>query len=346
MWNRRFHSELTVLKGGFLMKHRSNVYRFLGLVVVLLLTMVLAATVLADGKGRNSGEAVGFTPIVGSPLTINVAVDGSYQVIHDAVEPSTPGQVYPTSYDEADAGIFVWYGNYVVGPDFDNHDISASNSYDAWSNVSQSPVTGSGTAVDPYVVSTSVSNGASGVTADINTTYVDGEDYFRIDWTICVPTPGDISTFLAADFYLQGSDAGYPYYDPATGSIGGANETLDWYQIFTPITPADAYMEAYYGTIWQAIGQAGLPGPGFDNTVDETLIDNGGGLQWNEAVTSCSTFASWWSFGVTPEPPPTSVSLTGGLVGEGHPAGALYLALLLVVVVGGAWLVRRRLVSR
>lgn len=329
------------------MKYHSNVYRFLFLAAILLLAMAFAVSVSADGKGQYSGEDVGFAQIVGSPLTINVAVDGSYQVIHDAVDPFTPGQVYPTSYDEADAGIFVWYGNYVIGPDFDNHAVSASNSYDAWSNVSQSPVTGSGTPGDPYVVSTSVSNGDSGVTADINTSYVDGEDYFRIDWTICVPTPGDISTFLAADFYLQGSDAGYPYYDPVTGSIGGTNEAMDWYQIFTPISPADAYMESTYYTIWDAIGSAGLAGPGFDNTVVNSLIDNGGGLQWNEAVTSCATFASWWSFGTTPVPPPTSVSLTGGLVGEGHPAGSLYLlALLLVVVVAGAWLVRRRLVSR
>jgi hypothetical protein len=328
------------------MRTRTPLFRMSVVFLALLLTVVLATAAAADGKGDFSGNAVGFTPITGSPLTINVAVDGSYQVIHDAVDPLTPGQVYPTSYDEADAGIFVWYGDYVIGPDFDNHDISASNSYDPWTNVSQTAVTGTGTEGDPFVITTDVINNDSGVTASIDTSYVDGLDYFRITWEVCVPTPGDISTFLAADFYLEGSDDGYGYYDAATGSVGGYNETQDWYQIFTPVNPADAYMESNYWMIWDVIGSAGAAGTGFDNTILNTLVDNGGGLQWNEsAVSGCVSFGSWWSFGTTPITPPTSVDVSS-LSGQTS-AGMLPLLVAVAVVFGlaGALVLRRRFVN-
>ena len=317
-------------------------YRLFVFLFVIIISLILVAVVTADDKGENSGQSVGFTPIIGSPLTINVAVDGSYQVIHDAVDPGTPGQVYHTGQDEADAGIFVWYDGYVIGPDFDNHDISASNSYDAWSNVAQSAVTGTGTDSDPFVISTDLEHSASGVTASIDTTYVDSEDFFRIDWTICVPTDGDISTFLAADFYLEGSDNGIGYYDPATGSVGGFNEDQDWFQIFTPITAADAYYEDFFGAVWDAIGFAGTAGSGFPNTIETALIDNGGGLQWDETVSGCSSFASWWSFGTTPIIPPTSVDLIG-LEGESPSLLMPWLiAILAVSIVSGAILLRRR----
>ena len=318
---------------------------FFALLLTLAVLSAATSSALADGKGSRSGSTVGFTAITGSPLTINVARDGSYQVNHDGVDPSTPGQVYYTEDPEADAGIFVWYGSYVIGPDFDNHETSASNSYDAWSNVSQSAVSGAGTSGDPYVVTTNLSNTASGVTASVDTSYVDGADFFRIDWEICTPEPGPISTFLAADFYLQGSDSGFGYYDAATGSVGGYNANQDWFQIYTPVTPPSAYMEAYYGTIWDAIGEAGVRGTGFNNTIDTDDIDNGGGLQWNRTVSGCASFASFWSFGTTPVLPPTSVQLTD----FGGQTGSLLVPLLVVVALmgaGGGWLWRRRLLSR
>ena len=43
------------------------------------------------------------------------------------------------------------------------------------------------------------------------------------DWDICLPQPAAVSTFLAADYYLQGSDNGYGLYDAQSGSVGGYN---------------------------------------------------------------------------------------------------------------------------
>jgi hypothetical protein len=308
--------------------------------------LIVVVGVSADDKAgsTNSGSAVGFTPITGSPLSINVAVDASYQVIHDAVDPSSPGQVYHPDEDEADAGLFLWNGNYVIGPDFDNHDTSASNSYDAWTGVSQSALLGSGTLADPWIVETDVSHVASGATMSADTIYVNGDDYFRINWEICLPSAGSISTFLAADFYLEGSDNGFGYYDAATGSVGGFNAAQDWFEIFTPLTPASAYFEGYYRDVWNRIGASQAAGAGFDNTIVTTSVDNGAGLQWDGTVDGCETFSSFWSFGETPVLPPTSVALAD-IAGQSSANLTLAFAGILAVLFASFILVRHRLVK-
>ncbi|MGB3714220.1 MAG: hypothetical protein WA996_07310 [Candidatus Promineifilaceae bacterium] len=227
------------------------------------------------------------------------------------VDPTRPGQVFPTSADEADAGLFLWFGGFAVGPDFDNHASgSASNSYSPWLNTNQSDVLGSGAIADPWIVETDVENLDTSATMAADTIYVNGDEYFRIDWEIRVPSSGAASTFLAADFYLQGSDDGYGYYDAATGSVGGFNEPQDWFEIFTPVTPPSAYYEGYYRDVWNLIGTADVPGTGFNSTIDNTLVDNGAGLQWDRTIDGCAAFTAFWSFGDTPVLPPTSVSFS------------------------------------
>ncbi|MEZ4770332.1 MAG: hypothetical protein R2844_18130 [Caldilineales bacterium] len=257
----------------------------------------------ASGQTRQV-DLVTYMPITGDPLQINVANDASYQVIHNAVA-STPGQVYWTNGNTADAGIFLWYNGYVIGPDFYNHpDYTATNSVDPWETVGQGPVTGNGTPGNPWMVETDLVHSPSGVSLTTRNSYVDGDSYFRIDWDICLPQPAAVSTFLAADYYLQGSDYGYGLYDAPSGSVGGYNGSLDWFQIFTPIRPASHYYEAGYYQVWDAIGSAGAPGPGFNDTLVPSYIDNGGGLQWDLFVNGCATVSAFWSFGETPTIPP------------------------------------------
>ena len=57
--------------------------RFTFIVLALLIALVMAASASADEKGRANDvtQDVGFVAIEGSPLTINVAKDASYQVI-------------------------------------------------------------------------------------------------------------------------------------------------------------------------------------------------------------------------------------------------------------------------
>lgn len=270
-----------------------------------------------DGSPKNRDQTIGravapevvtYTPITGDPLQINVANDASYQVIYFS-ELGTPGQVYWTFGNTADAGIFLWYDGYVIGPDFWNHpDPSAANYYDPWATVSQGAVTGNGTQNSPWTVETNLVHAPSGATLTTRNSYVNGDNYFRLDWDICLPQPAQISTFLAADYYLQGSDSGYGLYDPMSGSVGGYNVRQDWFQIFTPIRPATHHYAARYWEVWQAIGWAGQPGPGFNDTINTGLVDNGGGLQWDLFVNGCATVNAFWSFGETPTIPPVPPS--------------------------------------
>ncbi|MCB0202643.1 MAG: hypothetical protein KDI03_21430, partial [Anaerolineae bacterium] len=264
---------------------------------------------LESGHGPASPQlapdVITFTPIAGgAPLQINVANDASYQVIYGSGS-TTPGQVYWTNADIADAGLFLWYDGYVIGPDFSNHPSgSASNYYDVWTPAAQGAVTGSGTPGDPWTIETNVVHQPSGTSLTTRNSYVDGENYFRVDWDICLPQAAQVSTFLAADYYLQGSDNGYGLYDADTGSVGGYNYAHDWFQIFTPIRPSSHYFEGRYWEVWDNIGYAGTAGPGFNDTINTDLIDNGAGLQWDMYVNGCATVSAFWSFGETPTIPP------------------------------------------
>jgi hypothetical protein len=338
------------------MNNRTTSYSLFVLFVVLLWAGVLAVFAFADGKGKSGGQGVGFTPIVGSPLTINVAVDGSFQVKHDGFDPSSSGQFFPPTYDEADAGFFIWYGDYVIGPDFENHELSAANTYDPWTAVSQSAVTGTGTEDDPYVIDTKVIHSASGVTGHIFTKYVDGQDYFTVSWGFCTPEPAVIATFLVADFHLPGSGDGIGHSEPVGYAVGSHNETEDWYQIFsTNQTGALDHlaMAGNYGSIWDAIGEAGAPGTGFDNSISDVLDDIGGGMERVYDIntpTLCKGDFTEISFRDTPiyqEPPepPTSVDVAN--VSGRTSAGLLLIVVALVMVAGlaGVLVLRRRFVS-
>ncbi len=266
-----------------------HLFKARALNVIVILSLALAGltfstpTAIADPGPEpladpTAPSAVGYTPIVGSPLTINVARDGSYQVVHDGVSSSTPGQVYYTGWDEADSGIMLWYDGKAIGPDFDNHGGGTATDnfgggFHPWEMVSQGSVTGSGTDADPWEVETNLAY--QGLVMTTTTSYSDTNDYFDIAWQICPPAPADLSTFLGADLYLQGSDKGYSYFQDrgaiAPGSalvVGGRNYYNTWYELFIELTQADHYHEGRWKDFWQRIGtNQQTPGPGFPDTV-------------------------------------------------------------------------------
>jgi len=294
------------------MKLRSKNGKRIFLVVVSLVVLLSVVTVpvLADkGNPPGVGAPTPYVTISGNPLTINVAEDLSLQIFYVG---QADGQVYPPWGTEADSGLLAWIGGNVYGPDWDGHSGgSAAIDVTDWTPVSQTGPTGSGTAADPWVVTTVVDAGTTGLRITETLSYVNGEQYFRQNWQVCNNSGASITAtfFHAADLYLQGSDDGYGYYDAATGAVGGYNQTMDWYEIFVPITPASAYEEDGYYTIWMHIGTGPTsPGTGFDNSINPAYIDNGAGLQWSDvaiAAGGCTTLSDWWSFGTTPQLPPT-----------------------------------------
>jgi len=277
------------------------------LAFVLIAAGILARAALAAAPARQpSLPPVDYTIISGNPLSILVANDASYQVLHTAVAtPNSPGLVYETSGALADSGVFVRVNSsassFIIGPDFLNHETSAANLYDPWMPVAQTPVTGSGTQTDPFQV-TSVVSHTSGVSMTIQTSYVNGADEFCLDWEICPAGDSTLSTYLAADFYLQ---AGIPenslgFFETATGEVGTVNQSSGWAQSLAPLATASHYFAGLASDpnlvdLWDLIGHAGAPGPGFNDSVNASASsDNGAGLQWDLNAAPCANASALW----------------------------------------------------
>jgi len=316
----------------------------LALLVALLPTLALAERHAA--QGGPGPQAVGHVTITGNPLTIHVAQDTSIQVFY-AGKPD--GQVYPPGYDEADSGAFMWWGPPVAaptvyGPVWASHDVSSGNPVVAWSPVTQSTVSGSGTAADPWEVTTKV--WAAGLDVFQWIRYVDGDSCFRVMYTVnnLQPSPGvteGFTFFHAADLWPDDSNDGYGFYDASTGAVGAWNQEKTFLEYLMPVLedlgypmpPASHYQEAGYQLIWNNIGDVTGPGPGFNDTIVATPFHNTGcGLQWDlnfpgvDPPNDFIEFGVDWCFLEVEEPefvpePGSVLLLAGGLMGLAGYAG-------------------------
>lgn len=242
--------------------------------------------------------------IAGNPLTVNVGSDASFQVYTTLVPGQ--GQFYPSSNNTvADYGVFVDRAGTLFAPAFSTHTGgTATGSIGAntpWTSVSISPVTGTGTAGDPFTVVVVNDAAATGLRMTMTVTYVNGENFFRktFAFTTGDATPYDV--FLGGDIYLANSDSGVPY--TLSGAVGGQTCAPPVYTILMiPLTPASRYSARGYSTVWSEIG-AGL----LSNVIATGCQDNGAALQWQNRVGNGSIQAAT-SFGAIPpivNPPPS-----------------------------------------
>ena len=274
-----------------------RILRGLMLAVALALVVALLPSMALANKGNPGSGAVGHKTISGSPLTIHVATDTSIQVDYAG---KLDGQVWPPDRDEADSGGFAWFDvpnarvaqpAQVWGPDWANHDVSDGNIVNPWAFNSQSPILGTGTAADPWKVSTSVQG--PGVEVRQWVRYADGDNCFRVLYNIIneeSPNPDPFTFFHAADLWPDDSDNGYGFYDTATGAVGGWNQARTFLEYFVPVLvdfgfamPAPShYQEADYKEIWNRIGTGPLSkGLGFNDSIRTDWHDSGAGLQWD-----------------------------------------------------------------
>jgi hypothetical protein len=230
--------------------------------------------------------------ISGSPLRIEVGSNMSIQVYHQNYE-------HGAAYGDADSGPFWYIDGQIYGPSMPNHGDSAAfyTNELAWSD-HRGP-SGSGASGDPWRVETrgQLSTGTSTLDVTQLISYVNGHNYFQLDWTM-TNRGGSQSCFKfyhAADIYFANSDYGYGYYDSGSRSVGGYDEGRTWFMVFAPITQPDRYREAYYDSIWEDIES----GTDLDNTINNEHLDNGIGLQWNVCLApgESKTISDLWSFG-------------------------------------------------
>lgn len=272
-----------------------------------LFTLCLVASAQAGKPGTlavTAPQAVpAITTIAGAPLTVRVGDDLSFQVFNADI-PGV-GQIYPSdSSDTADMGWIVHAGGVQFTPDFADHEGSATSNLGAatpYATRSVTPVTGTGTAADPFQVSVSVTLGSSGLRGTQVVRYVNGQNYFTKSLTLTNQgsSPQNATVFLGADIYLAGADSGVPYRDAGAGIVGGQDcgATPSYYILLIPQTPADAWSGASYSSIWSQIGAAAL-----NNTLATGCIDNGAALQWNRTIApgASVTIQAVTSFGDIP----------------------------------------------
>ncbi|MBI2845428.1 MAG: hypothetical protein HYX86_02655 [Chloroflexi bacterium] len=279
---------------------RRKLILILGFILILVLT---SGTSFASPAGQQPQPIT----IPGSPLRIIVGANASMQIYHQRY---ASGQ----AYGEADSGIFFWVNGLLYGSNLGGtHSFSAANTTLPFTTLSHSGPRGLGTSGDPFIITTVLQVGDTGLEVEQKVSYVNGQDYFRIDWLITNRSSSSLTFdfFHAADLYFADSDQGYGYYDRASGGVGGADFDRSWYMMFVPAQPPTAYQEGPYSTIWANIGscfdtQCTL-GPGLDNTVlGDEYLDNGVGLQWHRSLgpEESTAVGDWWSFGTTPVVPP------------------------------------------
>ncbi len=208
-------------------------------------------------------------------------------------------------YGDTACGTFVTVGGVLFGPSSVPAGGGASPRT-AWTQVSQSAVTGSGTALDPYRIVTVADAGTTGIRVTETDSYTVGQEAYRTD--VALSNSGgagqNVIVYRAADCYLQNSDSGYGRVDAATHAVACTTGTTPTSRIeqWFPLTPGSHYYQAGYYEVWARIGSQ-LPFP--DTCRCSELIDNGAGLSWSLSVpagggATVSHFTTFSPLGIAP----------------------------------------------
>lgn len=226
--------------------------------------------------GNELSCQVNIAPV--APAAINSALIGF----------GTGGQVYGPSNEPADCGTFLSYGGMLYGPDFSAHGYSATpfgwsgNPYTTFTPVSQTAPSGAGTLTNPYIVTTVVDAGSTGIRLTRIDTYVTGRTNYRSDVVVTNTTGSALSglrLYHGIDCYLAGNDTGtgVAVTSPATAtSRVGCTSNNRTMQLVSQ-SAGNGYYEDDYWAVWDRIdGRLALP-----NTTDPTLVDNGIAIDWS-----------------------------------------------------------------
>ncbi len=173
-------------------------------------------------------------------------------------------------------GTYVGVGGETYGPT-----VSAGSSTGAvnYQEVSQSAISGNGSAGSPFRVDTTVSSAGGAFTINQRDEYIVGQE--RWTTSVRLTNTGGARTFTiyrGGDCFQANSDEGKGRItgtNPACISEGGRVQELQ------AITAGNTYIQGFYSTVWAAIGGSGaLP-----NTCQcDELIDNGVAIGWTMSV--------------------------------------------------------------
>jgi hypothetical protein len=254
-------------------RRRVELLARLGLAAYLAAALVLLLTPLpAAAQGTEIASDGPLTRIIITPdLNCQVAYSG------DAAF-----EFYAPQSEVGACGTFIATGGALYGP----AQISSASfigSLTQWTIVSQAPVSGSGTAADPYRIVTVVEAGASGLRLEQTDSYVVGSQSYRTELRLVndAPSAVGLTVYRAADCYLQESDVGYGRVDGGAPACVIAPEAGARIEQWIPQTPGSRYFEGSYSELWAIIGaQQPLP----NTCACGELLDNGAGLSWTVEI--------------------------------------------------------------
>jgi hypothetical protein len=247
------------------------------------LALMLSTLMIGALSGSLAVQPSAFAETVTStsgPLTaISVSRDLNCAVNHLADAPNG------AFYNGTACGTFVAANGTLFGP----VDIPAGFSAGprtAFNPVSQSGVTGAGTAIDPFTIVTVVDLPTTLLRLTQTDTYTVGEETYRTH--VSLATSGtaavDAIVYRAGDCYPQGTADGYGMVGPS-GAIActaqpapnPGGRMMQW----IPITGGSSYRQGRYDAVWAAIGTR----QPFPNTCSCTNPQNtGAGLSWSVTV--------------------------------------------------------------
>ena len=270
------------------------------LCVLAALAMAVPATLVA----QTTPTGLQIVTIQGDPLKINIAADGSFQVFNSAVPGN--GQIFPTTCQFGDMGVFARAGTTLYAPNFTAHTCGTATgnlgTYTPWTSTSLGTVVGTGDSGAPFTVNFGLQGGP--LTVGVTVTYVNGDNFFRLRKTVTSSTTDAVTVFLGADIFLASSDAGIFFFESNLNAPGGIDCAIPttYHILLIPTQPnvANHVTTATYSSVWSQIGAGGVLN---DNTTGTDCVDNGAALEWDNVLGGSAgtvTLQSAVSFGAIP----------------------------------------------
>lgn len=249
------------------------------------LVMLTSVVGLAPIDALDIGSSTGTLTRVDISPTLNCSVthagDTHNEFFTDGADPDQIGA----------CGTFVTDGTNVFGPTSiaAGDDLTNSAAYVAWTPVSQTERTGSGSAADPFKVVTVVRGGPFTVTE--TDTYQSDVEAYRTDVQVTSSAAVDAVVYRAADCYLQDDDFGLGALLAGGAPTCGAGpmsqnpaRILERY----PLTPGSHHIVGRFNDTWIALSAlAALPDTVLhddqeNGSADEGFTyDNSAALSWN-----------------------------------------------------------------
>ncbi|WP_030177192.1 OmpA family protein [Spirillospora albida] len=187
--------------------------------------------------------------------------------------------------------------------------------YNAESGLEQSSapaLTGTGTAADPWTVTSGWDVGDTPLDVTQKVTHVNGTRRYTISWTLAYSGEGTPTVRLShgADLAI-GTDTGAGSLDAGPPRVLRGRATDGTRGALVERTPWTHFFEGFFLTATEPL--TSVSAPDLPDTYEPAVVDNGVAVQWDRVVSSAApvTVAVGWRF--APPPVPRAVPRVAGL---------------------------------